>query len=46
MKSTPGQDLSEANRKIRIAKVGKKQRKKIIKDQKNKPKLDISKVGK
>jgi len=46
IKNTPGQDLSESKRKIRIAKVGKKQRKKIIKDQKNKPKLDISKVGK
>lgn len=46
IKSTPGQDLSEAERKIRIAKVGKKERKERIKDQKNKPKFDISKIGK
>ena len=46
IKSTPGQDLSEANRKIRIAKSGKKQRKKIIKEQKNKPKFDISNIQK
>lgn len=46
MKSTPGLDLSEANRKIRIAKVGKRERKRRIKEQKNKPKFDISKVKK
>lgn len=46
MKSTPGQDLSEANRKIRIAKVGKRERKERIKEQKNKPKFDISKIKK
>jgi len=46
IKSTPGKDLSEAERKIRIAKVGKRERKQRIKDQKNKPKFDISKIAK
>lgn len=38
MKSTPGQDLSEADRKVRIAKVNKKARKKIKPMSKYKPK--------
>jgi len=46
IKSTPAQDLAEANRKVRIAKVGKKERKKRIEDQKNKPKFDISNIKK
>tara|TARA_R110001632_G_C11161889_1_gene398606 strand:- start:117 stop:482 length:366 start_codon:yes stop_codon:yes gene_type:complete len=46
MKSTPGMDLSESKRKIRIAKVGKRERKERTKEQKNKPKFDISKIKK
>jgi len=46
MKSTPGQDLSEADRKVRIAKVNKKARKKIKPMSKHKPKFDISKIKK
>ena len=38
MKSTPGQDLSEANRKVRIAKVNKKARKNFKPMSKYKPK--------
>jgi len=46
MTSTAGEDLAESKRNIRLAKVGKRTRKEIIKEQKNKPKFDISKIGK
>jgi len=46
IKSTPGMDLSESKRKIRIAKSKKKNRNKMIKEQKNKPKFDIYKIRK
>ena len=48
IKSTPGQDLSEADRKVRIAKVNKKARKQFKPKSKNKSKdgLTINLLGK
>ena len=39
METSPGQALSESKRNIRLAKVGKRKKKEMIKDQKNKPKF-------